>query len=196
MNTPHTSNADLMRQARESLAGKWGLAIGTSVVYFLISGVAQSVKGVGPFIGLLIAGPLALGMALFWLSISRNKDAQLEQLFHGFRGFGRSLAAYLLVFLFTFLWSLLLFIPGIVAGLRYSQTFFILADDESIGAKAAIDKSKKIMYGYKWKYFCLQWRFIGWILLSILTLGIGLLWLIPYIQVTSAKFYDSLREQA
>ena len=96
--------------------------------------------------------------------------------------------------LFTFLWTLLLIIPGIIAVLSYSMTFYILADDNSIGAMEAIDKSKKMMDGYKWKYFCLGLRFIGWSLLCILTLGIGFLWLLPYMQVSVVKFYDDIKE--
>ncbi|GHT57847.1 hypothetical protein FACS18945_2990 [Bacteroidia bacterium] len=90
-------------------------------------------------------------------------------------------------------WSLLLIIPGIIAAISYSMTFYIIADDPAISAMDAINKSKKMMYGYKMKYFCLSLRFLGWALLCILTLGIGFLWLMPYIQVTFAKFYDDLK---
>jgi uncharacterized membrane protein len=73
------------------------------------------------------------------------------------------------------------------------MTFFILADDESIGGCDAMKKSRKMMYGYKWKYFCLLCRFFGWFLLCILTFGIGYLWLGPYIRVSAAKFYEELK---
>lgn len=188
-----TENKILMRQARESLAGKWRLAVGTFAVYMLISAIIGSLKGPKPIISLLVSGPFAVGTSLFSLSISRNKEAKLEQLFGGFKKFGRSLSAYLLVIVFTLLWGLLLVIPGIIAALSYSQTFFILADDETISASDAIKKSKKIMYGYKWKYFCLGLRFIGWAILSILSFGIGFLWLFPYAQVSMAKFFDEIK---
>lgn len=186
-------NAVLMRQARESLAGKWGLAIGTFAVYILINMVVGSFKGAGAIASLLVSGPLAVGLSLFALSISRNKEAKFEQIFEGFKKFKKALIAYVLVLVFVLLWSLLLVVPGIIAGLSYSQTFFILADDETISARDAIKKSKKMMYGYKWKFFCLGLRFIGWGLLCILTLGIGFLWLLPYSQVSMAKFYDALK---
>jgi uncharacterized membrane protein len=96
--------------------------------------------------------------------------------------------------LFIVLWLLLLIIPGIIAAISYSMTFYILADDKSIKPMEAIDKSKKMMDGYKWKYFFLCLRFFGWALLCILTLGIGFLWLIPYINVSIAKFYDDVKE--
>ena len=191
-----TENLVLMQMARKSLKGKWGLAIGTFVVYMLIIGAIQTTTEFFPLVGLLllaISGPMALGIAIFSINISRNQDARLEQIFQGFNNFNTSLGAYLLMLLFTFLWTLLLIIPGIIAALSYSMTFYILADDNSIGAMEAIDKSKKMMDGYKWKYFCLGLRFIGWSLLCILTLGIGFLWLLPYMQVSMVKFYDDIK---
>ncbi len=191
-----TENLVLMQMARKSLKDKWGLAIGTFVVYMLIIGAIQATTEFFPLAGLLllaISGPMALGIAIFSINISRNQDARLEQIFQGFNNFNTSLGAYLLMLLFTFLWTLLLIIPGIIAVLSYSMTFYILADDNSIGAMEAIDKSKKMMDGYKWKYFCLGLRFIGWSLLCILTLGIGFLWLLPYMQVSMVKFYDDIK---
>lgn len=186
-----------MKMALGSLKGKWGIAIGAVVVYFLILGAIQGITRLSPFAGiipLIIAGPMALGIVIFFINISRNQNAKLEQIFQGFNRFGTSMGAYLLVFLFTLLWTLLLIIPGIIASLSYSMTFLILADDNSIGAMEAIDKSKKMMYGYKWKFFCLGLRFLGWALLCILTLGIGFLWLTPYMIVSMVKFYDDIKE--
>ena len=191
-----TENLVLMQMARESLKDKWGLAIGTFVVYMLIIGTIQTTTEFFPLAGLLllaISGPMVLGIAIFSINISRNQDARLEQIFQGFNNFSTSLGAYLLMLLFIFLWTLLLIIPGIIAVLSYSMTFYILADDNSIGAMEAIDKSKKMMDGYKWKYFCLGLRFIGWSLICILTLGIGFLWLFPYMQVCMVKFYDDIK---
>jgi len=95
--------------------------------------------------------------------------------------------------IFTVLWTLLLIIPGIIAAISYSMTFFIMADDDSIDAMAAIDKSKAMMNGYKMKYFRMNLRFLGWSLLCFLTLGIGFLWLIPYMYVSYVKFYDDIK---
>jgi uncharacterized membrane protein len=189
-----TENVVLMKMALESLKGKWGLAIGTFVVYMLIICVPQIIPILGPIAILIITGPMVLGLTIFFLSISRNQEAKLEQIFEGFNNFGIALGTYLLMVLFIILWMLLLIIPGIIAALSYSMTFYILADDNSIGAMDAIDKSKKMMFGYKWKLFCLGLRFLGWALLCILTLGIGFLWLIPYMQVSCCKFYDDIKE--
>jgi uncharacterized membrane protein len=193
MKNMKTENVVLMQMAKKSLKGKWGLAIGTFVVYMLVAAILQIIPIIGPIASLIISGPLALGLAIFSLSISRNQNAKLEQIFQGFSNFGTALGAYLLMILFIILWTLLLIIPGIIAAISYSMTFYILADDNSIGAMDAIDKSKKMMDGYKWKYFCLGLRFLGWALLCILTLGIGFLWLMPYMQVSMAKFYDDVK---
>ena len=187
-----TENVVLMRQARETLNGKWGLAIGTFVVYFILMVGIQMIPIAGIIISLLIGGPMALGIASFSLSLSRNEDAKFNQIFGGFNKLGVSLGAYWLMILFTILWSLLLIVPGIIAAISYSMTFYIIADDDSIGVMEAIDKSKKMMNGHKLKYFYMGLRFFGLSLLCILTLGIGFLWLFPYMQVSLAKFYDDI----
>lgn len=188
-----TENSVLMQQARESLAGKWGQAIGTLVVYMVLMVAVQLIPLAGPIIALLIGGPMAIGLATYSLALARNEEANMNQLFEGFNKFGLALATYFLMVVFILLWMLLLIIPGIIAALCYSMTFYILADEETMDAMEAIDKSKAMMDGYKWKYFCLGLRFVGWALLCILTLGIGFLWLMPYIQVTNAKFYEDVK---
>jgi uncharacterized membrane protein len=132
-------------------------------------------------------------MAIFILSISRNQDTRFELLFEGFNNFANALGAFLLALVFIILWSLLLVIPGIIAAYSYALTFFIVADDKNIKANDAINLSKKMMDGNKWKLFYLMCRFIGWGLLCLLTAGIGFLWLIPYMYVSFAKFYDDVR---
>ena len=76
------------------------------------------------------------------------------------------------------------------------MTFYILADDSDVGIFGAITRSRGLMDGNKWKYFRLQWRFFGWILLCLLTLGIGFIWLAPYMQTSMAAFYQDVKEQA
>ena len=88
-----TENAVLMRMARESLTGKWGLAIGTYLLYMFISCVLQIIPILGIIASLIISGPFALGLTYFTLSLSRNQDARLEQIFQGFNNFGTALGA-------------------------------------------------------------------------------------------------------
>jgi uncharacterized membrane protein len=187
-------NTELMAEARESLSGNWGLAIATFLVYGIIISIFQVIPTVGPVLVLFIAGPMLVGISMFSLSLSRGENARLEQIFEGFKNYGTVLGAYLLMVVLILLWMLLLIIPGIIAAIAYSQTFYILAEDDAISSMDALKKSKEMMDGYKWKYFCLGLRFIGWALLCILTLGIGFLWLSPYIQISYAKFYEDIKK--
>lgn len=184
-----TENKVLMLQAREALKGKWGDAVIAALVFSFVSGASSAI----PFASLVVSGPLAAGVAYYFLNLSRNKSVSFEDLFKGFSNFLTTLVAFLLVSLYTMLWMLLLIVPGIIAAISYSQVFFILAENPSLTASDAITKSKLMMNGYKWKYFCLSCRFIGWSILCLFTFGIGLLWLIPYMQVSFAKFHDDIK---
>ena len=190
MNTP---NLELMRSARTSLSGKWGTAVLVFFLYLVVIIIAQTIPVLGQVAMLIISGPFALGLAMIALTISKEDEPKLEQLFAGFSHFVTAFVTNLLTTVFTLLWLLLLIIPGIIAALSYSMTYYIIAEDPSISAMDAIDKSKKMMDGYKWKYFKLCLRFVPWVLLCVLTLGIGFLWLFPWMQVTSAKFYEEVK---
>jgi uncharacterized membrane protein len=190
-----TTNRDLMQQAREALKGRWGLAVGVTIIYLILGMLIQAIPRVGWIGGLVIGGPLLLGFAIFFLSLSRKQESQFSQLFAGFQNFTRALVTYLLLILFILLWTILLIVPGILAALSYSQAFFILSENPHMGSMVVLRKSKAIMVGNRWKLFCLFWRFFGWCLLGIISLGIGFLWIIPYMQTSLAGFYDDLKSE-
>lgn len=190
-----TENKVLMAQAREALRGKWGLGIGTTVVFMLVMVAVNLVPVAGWLISMLISGAMSIGLASFALSLSRKHDAMLTQIFSGFQKFGVGLGAYLLKTTFIVLWTLLLIIPGIIAALSYAMTYYLIAENDTIGPLEAITRSKEMMRGNKWKFFLLGLRFLGWALLCILTLGIGFLWLFPYMIVSYAQFYDDIKEE-
>ncbi len=192
----NTKNTLLMKMARESLQGKWGIAMIPGLIFFVISLVLGFIPFIGQIASFLVAGPLALGIAMFFLSIARGQETKTEQMFHGFNDFGRAFLTYILMVIFIILWSLLLIIPGVIAALSYAMTFYILADNPSIGANEAIDKSKVMMKGYKLKLLGLSLLFFLLGILCILTLGIGFLWLYPYAQVTMAKFYEDIKNNS
>lgn len=193
MHITPTPNKQLMDQAHEVLKGRWGLPIGTFLLHGILVSIAGSIPFPGGLAGLIVGGPFALGAAIFALALSRHREARLEMIFQGFNRFTTSLVAYLLIVLYVFLWSLLLIVPGIIAALSYSMTWYIIADDPAISGEDAMKKSKAMMDGYKAKLFYLFLRFIPWVLLCILTLGIGFLWFVPWAHVTMAKFYDDIR---
>lgn len=189
-------NCELMADARECLRGRWGLAIAFSLLLALIQGALGAVPFAGMAVALVLGGPFVLGETIFYLTYARRGRGELSMLFVGFQNFGNALGTYLLRFLFVFLWSLLLVIPGIVAALAYSQAMYLLAENPGLDPLAAIRRSKKMMRGHKGKLFCLYLRFLGWAILCLLTFGIGFIFLSPYLEISLARFHDDLRREA
>jgi uncharacterized membrane protein len=188
-----TQNSEIMSSTWQFLKGKWPILIVTYLVFMVLSQTLGFIPKIGSVFTMILAGPFALGSAIFSLHVSRGEEYRTEQIFDGFKNFGNALVAYLLMILFIFLWMLALIIPGFIAAMSYSMTFYIMADNPTIEPMEALRKSKAMMDGYKMKLFTLQLRFILLTLLSIFTLGIGLLWLIPYMHITAARFYDDIK---
>jgi uncharacterized membrane protein len=186
------SNKELMANARSQLKGKWGSVIIVSILYVLLIGIPGSLPKIGGIINLILGGPLAFGFSYYFLSFTRNSDPKFEDLFKGFSDFSRTIVAYLLMIVFIILWLLLLIVPGIIAAISYSMTFYILVDNPDMSAQEAIKRSKELMTGNKKRFFYLFGRFTGWFILCIVTAGIGFIWLIPYVSVSTAHFYKSL----
>ena len=97
---------------------------------------------------------------------------------------------------FNFLWYLLFIIPGIVKAYAYSMVPYILADNPNIGYKRAIKLSNEMTYGHKFDMFVLDLSFIGWYLLGMLVLFVGMLFVLPYDYATKAELYLVLRKNA
>ena len=182
--------------ARGQLGGNifsntWLMALVVALIYTAIMSFASTI-----LIGALIVGGfLMFGMCRVFLQLVRSQKNKIDvaDLFCGSEHFGDLLVLYLLQGLFTFLWTLLFIIPGIVKSYAYSMAFFIKHDHPEYDWKMCLDESQRYMKGYKWQLFCLDFSFIGWILLSILTCGIGMLWVVPYQFAAHANFYENLR---
>lgn len=146
-------------------------------------------------VGFIIAGPLLVGQAIYLVDmIDHGTDGKkLELLFEGFKkSFLNSFLAMLLVGLFTFLWSLLFVIPGIIKMFSYAMTPYIIADHPDIDAIKAIDESRRMMHGHKAELFFLRLSFIGWFILGMITV-VGFIFVLPYYQTAEANFYLELR---
>lgn len=137
----------------------------------------------------IIGGVIELGYCRFNKNLINGTNPQFSDLFSQFNLFGKAFGLRLVTSIFIFLWSLLFIIPGIVAAYRYSMAFYIMNDNPSIDIMEAIRQSKAMMQGNKGRLFCLHLSFIGWAFLSILTCGIGFLWLGPYVSAADAAFY-------
>ena len=196
----------IKEKARASLKGKYGDAILLSFICFII------VFGIGFIIGfmnlseelssliidgisLVVTGLIGFGLYSYFLKLSRNELVTYKELFNHTNMFLDYIVISILVGLFTCLWTLLFIIPGIIAALNYSLVYYIKLDNPELGAMDVLRKSKPMMQGHKWDLFVLGLSFFGWIILGIFTFGILYLWLVPYMQVTYANFYNSLKEK-
>jgi len=183
------SQSKIMDEARRDLSGNWGLAIGFTCIFILLS-LAMLIFPLSP---LIFSGPLSLGVVFFYLNISRNKYAEIGNIFEGFNNFGDALLAYIVYFISIFFGFILFIIPGIFLALAWSQTFYILHDNPGISATDALKKSWDMMDGFKWDYFLLALIFVLLFILSSFTFYIALLWLIPFMQMSYAKFYERIK---
>lgn len=153
-----------------------------------------------PIIGLaltiFVAWPITYGFSLAFLDYIRgDKDNLNNKIFQGFNVYWRSVGVQFFRFLYTFLWTLLLIVPGIIKAYAYSMTLYISKDHPELDADACIDLSIAMMKGHKAQLFWLHLSFIGWIILCILTLGIGTLWIKPYMECSIAHFYEDVKSE-
>lgn len=210
-------NSELRAQARERLEGQWGTFVLMTFLFYVIHVLLQIPGYIGSLLEILspenvlaslsfsnisnilslLALPLSWGLTVSLLRNHREESVDLENLFDGFRGgrYTRVFCAIFLVQLFTILWTLLLIIPGIIKAFSYALTPYIIMDEPELTARQAITRSCEIMQGRRWKLFCLYLNFIGWGILSILTFGIGILWLVPYMNASVAAFYEDARAE-
>lgn len=139
---------------------------------------------------ILFSGALALGHCKYYIDlVAENRQDEVSVIFSRFDIFLKAMGLNLFMALFIWLWSLLFIVPGIIAGYRYCLAPYLMAENPNLGIREAVNMSKELMAGHKWRLFCLNLSFIGWGILSALTCGIGDLWLNPYIYAANAAFY-------
>ena len=141
-----------------------------------------------------IMNPLQAGCRGFFTA-NLNRKAEVRESVGTFdHGYANVVKAMILRDVFTFLWTLLLIIPGIVKSYEYRMIPYLVAENPGMTYKEAFEESKRMMYGNKWKAFVLDLSFIGWWLLSALTLGLlSVFYVSPYHAATSAALYERLR---
>ena len=188
--------AELKARARAQLGGgifqnlwKMGLAV-RLLIGLMESADAGIIHGIGAQLGV---GPREYGMAYIFLKQARDhQPVQLGDMFRGFQDdFGGTFLIGLMTSLFTFLWSLLFVIPGIVKAYAYSMAYYIKLDHPDYGWNACITASRQMMDGHKWEKFVLDLSFLGWMLLSAMFAPVTI-WLDPYRAITNANYYNRL----
>ena len=132
------------------------------------------------------------GWVLYHLGV-RGEEMPYATLFDGFGFIGKLILLNIVITLYVFLWSMLLIIPGIIAGYRYRFAVYNLCENPDMGVMEAISMSKAQTAGFKWTLFVLDLSFIGWILLSGLTLGILDIWLAPYREQANVGYFQEIK---
>ena len=195
-------NKLIMKEAQESLKGKWGISIAACLIVTIITILVSYLGGYlineewgGNISSLFIVPPVGVGIALFFLNIYDGSKLEIKTIFNPFKEvWFNSVLAYFMMIVIIVLGSILFIIPGIIASLMFSQVLYILAEDNKIDPFNALLKSKKMMEGNKWKLFKIILRILLLAIVCILTLGIGFIWLAPYQNAVYAKFYNTIKE--
>ena len=163
--------------------------------YAAINVIALVICIIGLLISIFVGNAVAVGLCNYYIKNTDSKPSFADA-FSGFKvKYGRNVGTLLLVGIKTVLWSILFIIPGIIKTYEYAIIPYILADDEEISSKDAFKKAKEMMKGNKWRLFKLEFSFIGWFVLCVLTLGIGTIFLIPYVDAATAEFYTELKNK-
>ena len=153
-------------------------------IFAVITGIALFILG-----SIVEVGYMKFNLDL----VDRQKEAEIGTMFGYFQFWKSAACARLLKGVYILLWSILFIIPGIFAAYCYAMTSYILAENPELTASEAIERSKQMMSGNRWRLFCVQISFIGWEILStLLTFGIGGLWITPYKQAATAAFYREI----
>lgn len=143
---------------------------------------------------MFISAVITAGFTIFLLNTLRNCEPCFGNLMDGFGIWWKVLVLNLLQSLLIGLWSLLLFVPGIIAHYRYAQALYILIDDPTKSPVQCLRESRIMMAGHKWELFMLDLSFIGWYLLGLIPyVGYAAqVWSVPYIGMTKAVYYETL----
>ena len=137
----------------------------------------------------VVGSVIAIGYAKFNLDVVDHGDVKMGTIFSCMHMWKTAVVTRLLTSLIIFLWSLLLIIPGIIAAYSYAMTDYILAENPDMKATEAMKASKEMMKGNRFRLFCLELSFIGWVILCLFTCGLGAFALKPYEEAAYAAFY-------
>ncbi|MDD6389454.1 MAG: DUF975 family protein [Firmicutes bacterium] len=224
--------SDFRRYGRNTLRGRWKNAAFVCILYLILGSFPQVLwdvltdriylgaaeyteEAVSGFYSFFIYSVFMLGMAAYFLNMSRGRQQNPLDVLNGFEYIAKAMGLAFMTLLFTLLWGILFIVPGIIAAVRYSQAFYILAEHPEYSVMRCINESKYLMHGNKWKYFFMILSFSGWIILSLIplsvfefyisdmeysawfnlagtVLAVPLCWVNAYINASSADFYNVL----
>ena len=190
---------ELKTKAKQQLNGNWWTAIGVLLIVAVITGFLSFLStrydgGIWTYtllciVTFLITAPLGLGQSIFFLKLAKNKEGKCSDVFLGYKNFLKVIEVSILIEIIVCIGFIVLIIPGIILSIMYSQAYYILAENPSIGIVKCLKESRLMMRGKKWNYFMLMLSFILWGILITITCGIAGLYVVPYYEATFTNFY-------
>lgn len=177
--------------AKQQIKGKIGILFVITLLVALLGVIGNVIPVIG---SLIISSAMSIGMLMIYLALAEGKTPAVGDVFNGFNYFWPAFKVTFFTALFTMLWSLLFVIPGIIKMISYSQAMYIMAENKgNMPALEAIEQSKKMMEGHKMEYFMFVLSFIGWILLTVITCGIAIIWVGPFMNAAFTNYYNALK---
>lgn len=186
----------------------WKMTLATIAIYLISGGFSIYVNivtvinrddpsttvGYSSSIITLLLIPFTIAASGYYLNHIRGFNPEWKSLYkEGIDNYGSYLVTGVLVNVFTFLWSLLFVVPGIIKALAYSQAKYVIHDNPRLKGKEAIEISKRMTNGFKGDLFSMYLSFIGWYILVGLTGGILSIYVTPYVETTAAMYYENLK---
>ena len=186
--------SEIKQQAKKNFATQYWISVGAFVLYAMIASFASEMI-VGT---IFLVPPMIVGYYSFTLKVYRGEQADIGDMFSvGFSNYWRNVGGILWMQLFTFLWTLLFIVPGLIKALAYFMTPYILADTKEVRPTQALKLSMRMTKGHKGKIFVMCLSFIGWAILTALTFGIlAIFWTGPYMETSFAGMYSELKQNA
>ena len=199
------TNQDYKNAALAALKGNWKPAVLATLAMMAIAVAASLLLEMessvlvllGFTVTFLVSMPLSVGIYAAVRKLYAGGDARLTENMFGvaFGNWTHNMGGMLLMALYTFAWTLLLIVPGLIKAFAYAMTPFILNDKPELSADEALELSMKMMDGHKLDLFILELSFIGWYILGLFTFCIGYLWLVPYEYTAIAAFYEDVKAE-
>ena len=189
------TRVELKNKAKEQIKGNIGILFLIFLIITMIEVGSTFVPVIGWFAAIIIVPAFEMSVCMIFLNLSKGEKVSVGDAFKGFNITGKAVWLYILTILFTFLWSLLFIIPGIIKAFSYSMSQYILADNPKLTAMEALSESKQIMVGRKRELFILVLSFVLWYLLCLITGGIAYIYVKPYFEATITNFYNEIKDK-
>lgn len=179
---------------KQIFGSTWLTAVVVVIIQLALAYLVNFIPGVGQIASIVITGPISYGVGAMFLKQTRTGEKMdIGDIFNGFRDdFSNTFLIGLMTFVFTFLWSLLFIIPGIVKQYSYSMAMYIKYDHPDYDWRQCIKESERLMSGHKGELFILDLSFLGWMIVGSLCLGVGTLWVNAYMNAAHSQFYENL----